>query len=234
VIPTAHVLLHLALCGAMQKSPDGAALPVEVRMLDGKGINRFDETVTVHHYGATGSAQFDAPRGAYHMFLIAPHYDCAAQDYIYIIEDHQRTINEQLSDGVPPTTEPMIIAGSAPQSFLYLQPQYILLDKNTQCNQPVGDPIPIKTTIENDQDSFYIWMYPDASHFQRGQEMVTLQLQTPTGESHYIRLKIPFPEPWGGFPNTIQFNVTDDEVDWLAGQPTGVLLCPRLFRTSAG
>jgi hypothetical protein len=64
--------------------------------------------------------------------------------------------------------------------------------------------------------------------------VMALQLQTPTGDNHYIRIKVPFPIPWDGGPEQIQFNVTDNEIDWLSGQPTGVLLCPKLFKTSAG
>jgi hypothetical protein len=63
---------------------------------------------------------------------------------------------------------------------------------------------------------------------------VALQLQTATGEEHYIRLKIPFPLPWQGFPADYQFSISEGVADGIATQPTGVLLCPRMTMTSGG
>jgi hypothetical protein len=39
---------------------------------------------------------------------------------------------------------------------------------------------------------------------------------------------------WEGWPSSIQFNVTEDMVDGLAGEATDTLLCPKLWETSAG
>jgi len=232
----AHVVLHLALCGAMQKAPAGAAIPVQVLLVDDHGNKRFNQTLTFKRYETTttGTVEFDAPAGEYVMQMVSAPYRCSAVDWIYIINEHRRTISEQLSDGMAQLSHPMMLDGTAPQSFLYLQPTYVLFDKTLQCNQPVPNPIPAKVRIENDDDSFYVWIEQTPDLYQRGGAQIALQMQTPTGDYHYIRLKIPFPTPWAGFPDNIQFNATVDEMDWLSGQPTGVLLCPRLFRTSAG
>lgn len=228
----AHIVLHLGLCNAMLKLPEGATARVHVRMLDRLSRPHVDQDFSVKRYSdPTVHLEFDSPPGLYQLQVSAPQYRCYAGDYLFIIDQHNRTVSEQLSDGTPVVTEPMMIDGTAPQSFLYLSPTYVLFDKTTQCDKPIPDPIPARVEIENDQDSFYIKLYSDPSLVARGPEIVALQLQTPTGEDHYIRLKIPFP-PTG--PDQIQFNVTDDEIAWLSGQPTGVLLCPRLFRTSAG
>lgn len=218
----------------MQRVPEGTSVPVQVRLVDRLGNIQLKQTFAALHFGDNARLEFNAPQGLYQMQLLSPQYGCYGRDFVFIIADHQRDIKETLYQGRPPAPEPLLIEGTAPASFLYLNPQYVLFPPNTPCNKPVPNTIPIKVTEENDEDSFYIWMYPDASNYERGQQMIALQLQTPTGDDHYIRLKIPFPIPWGGFPTSIQFNVSEDEVDWLSGQPTGVLLCPKLFRTSAG
>ncbi|MGA8839044.1 MAG: hypothetical protein WBG27_02685 [Candidatus Aquilonibacter sp.] len=231
----AHIVLHLGLCNAMLKLPEGATTKVHVRMLDRLSRPHVDQDFTVKRLSdPTVHLEFDSPPGSYGLEVSAPQYRCYASDIIVVIDQHNRTVNEQLSDGAPVAgTRPMLIDGTAPPSFLYLSPTYVLFDKTTQCDKPVPDPIPVRETIENDQDSFYIWLYSDPSLVARGPEIVALQLQTATGEDHYIRIKVPFPLAPGGL-GEVQFNVTDDEITWLSGQPTGVLLCPKLFRTSAG
>ncbi len=231
----AHVILHLGLCNAMLKLPQGATAKVHVRLMDHLAHPHAEQDLSFKRYGdSPARVEFDAPPGLYQLQISAAQFRCYADDYVFFLDQHNRTISEQLSDGAPVLTQPMLIDGTAPPSFMYLSPTYVLFDKDTPCDKPVPDPLPLHLTVENDQDSFYIWLYPDQSLIQHGPQMIALQLQTATGEEHYIKLKIPFPQPWGGFPNQIQFNVTDNEIDWLTGQPTGVLLCPRLFRTSAG
>ena len=58
----------------------------------------------------------------YQIQIAAPQYRCYAEDYLFIIADHNRTITEQLSDGTPVVEHPMLMTGTAPQSFLYLNP----------------------------------------------------------------------------------------------------------------
>jgi hypothetical protein len=235
MIPGAHLVLHLGLCNAMLKVPEGKPITAHVRLLDRTNHPHVDQDVTFTRYGQqSGEVTFNSPQGLYRIQIAAPQYRCYAEDYLFIIADHNRTITEQLSDGPPVEEHPMLMTGTAPQSFLYLNPTYVLFPKGTPCDKPVPDPLPAKITIENDQDSFYVKMYADPTLVAEGPVVVALQLETATGENHYIRLKIPFPQAWDGGPNEVQFNVTDNEIDWLSGQPTGVLLCPRLFRTSAG
>jgi hypothetical protein len=231
----AHVILHLGLCNSMLKLRPQTTIPIQVRIIDKIGRPHLDKTFRVERgYEPTGVVEFNSPPGEYQMQIKAPKFACNAMDYVYFIPDHDRVISEQLVDGPAPQTEPMLLEGTAPPSFLYVAPTYVLFDKTTQCNKPVGDPIPVHMVVENDQDSFYIWLYPDASLYARGPEILAMQLQTSTGEDHYIRLKVPFPLPWHGFPDTVSFNVTEDVIDSVATSPTGVLLCPKLYETSAG
>jgi hypothetical protein len=231
----AHIILHLGLCNAMMHVPPNTMITTHVRMVDRIGRPHVDQNLAFkRRYEPLGIVEFDSPPGEYQLQISAGQYRCYAADYLFILNGHDRTINEQLVDGAPVLTQPMLMDGSAPPSFLYLSPTYVLFDKNTQCNKPVGDPIPAHIVVEDDQDSFYIWIYPDATLMSQAPEIVALQLATSTGEDHYVRLKIPFPPPWRGFPNNYQFNITEDAIDGLAGQPTGVLLCPKIFETSVG
>jgi hypothetical protein len=231
----AHVILHLGLCSAMLKMPSGASARVHIRTVDHTNRPHVDQDFTLKHYtDSNAPIEFDSPPGLYEISISVPQYRCSAADFLFFIDQHNRTISEQLIDGIASHGQPLLLDGAAPASFIYLSPTYVLFDKSTQCDKPVPDPLPARITIENDQDSFYVWMYSDPTLVEHGPEVVALQVQTPTGDSHYIRLKVPFPQPWGGIPEEIQFNVRDSDIDWLSGQPTGVLLCPKLFKTSAG
>ncbi len=65
-------------------------------------------------------------------------------------------------------------------------------------------------------------------------QQLALRLRTPTHQYHYVRLPVPFPVPWGGWPTSITIDVTEDMVDSLASDPVDTLLCPKMWRTSAG
>ncbi|HTU69363.1 MAG TPA: hypothetical protein VMF11_03500 [Candidatus Baltobacteraceae bacterium] len=231
----AHVVLHLGLCHAMLNLPPETAITAHVRVIDRIGRPHLDQNMSfLRNYENTGVVQFDVPFGLYALQVSVPRYGCYAQDFFFIINGHDRTMTEQLTDGAPAATYPMLMDGTAPASFIYLSPTYVLFDKDTQCNKPVGDPIQVQTKIEDDQDSFYVWMYPDASLVARGQETIAMQIQTPTGDYHYVRIKAPFPVPWHGWPINIQFTLNEGAIDFISTQPTGVLLCPKIYETSSG
>ena len=110
----------------------------------------------------------------------------------------------------------------------------MLFDKSQAvCDKPVPAPLPERIVVENGRHAYDTWLYPDASA-SPGSQQLALRLRTPTHQYHYVRVPIPFPVPWTGWPSSIQFNVTQDMVDVLAGDPTDGLLCPKLWRTSAG
>jgi hypothetical protein len=231
----AHIIMHLGLCRAMMHVQPDTQITVHVRMVDRIGRPHVDQNMEFKRlYEPTGVIEFDTPPGMYQLQISAPQFRCYGADFLFILNGHDRTINEQLTDGAPVLTQPTLLDGTAPPSFLYLSPTYVLFDKDTQCNKPVGDPLPAHIVVEDDQDSFYVWIYPDKSLAAHAPEIVALQLATSTGEDHYVRLKVPFPQPFYGFPGNYQMNLTEDAIDGLATQPTGVLLCPKLFETSVG
>ena len=234
MIGLSHVILHAALCGRIARLAPQATVSFNVALVDQTQRQHVDKTIRVERgYDNTVLLEFDAPQGVYHMQVAAPRYGCSTTDFIALLPDHNRSISETLVQAPQPPPQPMLLQGTAPPAFLYVAPTFVLFDKNTQCNKELDDPLPSHIQVENDQDAFYVWLYSDQS-IPRESQMLVMRLATATGEYHYIRLKVPFPEPWGGWPQSIQFNINEDDIDWLAGQPVDVLLCPKLFRTSVG
>ena len=231
-----HVVLHLGLCNAVLKRPPETQVTVQVALYDRTKAKRLDKRFRVlRNYEPTGIVALDVPQGEYLMTIAVPQYGCAVNDFVDFLPNRDRTISEQLADGPPPVVEPVLAEGDAPAAFLYLQPTFVAFDKaSADCNKPVPDPIPVHTVVEYDQDSFYVWMYPDPSLYQRGPMTIAMEMQTATGEEHYLRLKIPFPLPWGGWPENWRMSITEDDADGIATQPTGILLCPKIYMTSVG
>ncbi len=229
-----HVILHVALCGGIARAPANTTVALHVHMADRIGRAQVDRVYRFER-GDDPEAivEFDSAFGIYRLDLNAPKYRCSATDYLFFIAGLDRSINENLDNAPPPT--PLLLSGAAPQSFLYVQPTFVLFDKSAvACDKPVGEPLPAHIDVENDQDAYYARFISDASLNNGNPEQLALRLRTPTHQYHYVRIPIPFPIPWTGWPTSIQFNVTEEMLDSLAGDPVGTLLCPKLWRTSAG
>jgi hypothetical protein len=236
MLPLAHVILHVGFCQAIARAPESTPIAVRVRLTDRLGHVQVNRTYRFERGDeGEGVVEFDSAFGIYRLDLGVPRYGCAAADYLFFIAGHERSITETLTDAAvarPPT--PMLLSGEAPQSFLYVQPTFVLFDKaQVACNKPLPQPLPTQITVENDQDGYYAWLYADPSG-ATGPLQLALRLRTPTHQYHYVRVPLAFPVPWAGWPLSIQFNVTEDMVDGLAGDPVNTLLCPKLWRTSAG
>ena len=234
MIGMSHIILHAAMCARIARLAPDTPVNVNIQLVDRTGRERIQKSLRVERGdGSTLLLEFDAPQGIFQMQMVAPKYGCTGMDYWALLPEHNRSINGTLVQGVAPQPQPMLLQGTAPPSFLYVAPTFVLFPSATQCNKPVEDPLPSNIQVENDQDAFYVWLFSQPQTARESQ-MIVLRLATPTGEYHYIKLKVPFPEPWGGWPQSIQFNVTEEDIDSLAGQPVDVLLCPKLFRTSVG
>ena len=236
MLALSHVILHVGFCGAIARAPADTTIALRVRVADHTGRSQVDRVYRFER-GDEGEAivEFDSSFGIYRLDLATAKYRCSATDYLFFIAGHDRSVTEKLSDAplpAPPT--PALLSGEAPQSFLYVQPTFVLFDKSqVTCNKPLPAPLPTQINVENDQDGYYTWLYADATA-AAGSQQLTLRLRTPTHQYHYVRLPIPFPIPWTGWPQSIQFNVMEDMVDSLAGEAVNTLLCPKLWRTSAG
>jgi hypothetical protein len=229
-----HAILNVSLCAAIATAKPDSSIAMRVRVVDRRNTPRLDRVFRFDRGDGDNPkvVEFDVPQGTYRMDLSVPKYGCGVSDYVAFLPDRNRSIAETLAPGSPHPSEPVLIEGASPQSFLYVQPTFVLLDKNsTGCNKPVGDLIPTQVTVENDQDAYYASLYSDPTTESRGPVQLALRLKTPTHQYHYVRLPIPFPMPWGGWPNNVQFDVTQDEIDGLAGQPVDTLLCLHLWET---
>jgi hypothetical protein len=236
MLPLAHVILHVGFCGAIARTAPETSVALRVRLSDRAGRVAVDRTYRVER-GDEGEAivEFDSAFGLYAFQVDAPGFRCVASDYLFFIAGEDRSITEKLSDPPPPTPpRPLLLSGTAPQSFLYVQPSFVLFDKSQAvCNKPLPAQLPINAVVENDQNSYYVWLYADPAA-ALGSQQLALRLRTPTHQYHYVRVPIPFPMPWNGWAQSIQFNVTEEMVDGIAGDPVDTLLCPKLWKTSAG
>jgi len=231
-----HLYLHLTLCAAIAKLSPDAVVPIHVKLTYRNGGEpALDKTFRVKRGDGTEAVvEFDADRNFYALHVDVPKYDCSTSDFLDVLEEQNRTISETLEDGPPqPQTPVTILDGTAPQSFTYVKPTFALFDNSVTCGQPVTAPIPAKIKVEYDQGSYYVWMYPDATLAARGPLSVAMRLRTATGTYHYVHLPVEFPRPWGGWPYSIRFPVTEDMIDGLATEKTDTLLCPKLWATSA-
>jgi hypothetical protein len=235
MVGLSHVILHVGLCSSAGRATPDTTIAMHVRAINRIGKSQMDKAFRFERGGETPPVvSFDLPPGTYRLDMALPKYDCSASDFVQLLRDHDRSISENLNQGVQPPPTPMLLEGTAPTSFLYAKPTFVLFDKNTTCDKPVGDPIQARIDVENDQDAYYASLYPDASMAARGPLVVALQLGTATGEDHYIRVPMQFPAPWNGWPENVRFNVTEDELDELAGKPVDTLLCPHLLKTTSG
>jgi hypothetical protein len=236
MLALSHVILHVGFCSSILRATPETTIAIRVRTADRIGRVQVDRVYRVER-GDENEAivEFDSAFGIYSLEVEAPKYRCSATDYLFFISGHDRSIAEKLSDApAPAPPKPVLLSGTAPQSFLYVQPTFVLFDKSqVACKKPLPQPLPTNIVVENDQDAYYAWLNLDPSAGTSPQQLA-LRLRTATHQYHYVRIPIPFPVPWTGWPTSIQFNVTEEMVDSLAGDPVDTLLCPKLWQTSAG
>lgn len=236
MVALSHVILHLGLCSSVAKLKPETTIAIHVHATDKRDQVIVDRTFRVERGDDEERVvEFDIPWGIYRMEASVPKFNCNAAEYFSFLAEHDRSITETLADGGAPTTTPMLLDGTAPQSFLYVKPTFVLFDKNVvACNKPLPDPLPSHIVVENDSDAYYAWLYNDAPLPPGTVPLLALRLKTPTHQYHYVRLPIPVELRWGGWPGSIEFTVTEDMVDELASEPVDTLLCPKLWSTSAG
>ena len=228
------IFLHLGLCDAVAQAPPDAVIPMHVTMSYKVGGTEVDKVFRVTRGSGTQAVvEFTVPRSVYRLAVDVPKYRCGASDFVDAIEGTNRAVTETLVDGPPPAASPVfILDGTAPLSFVYTKPSFVAFDKSVTCDKPVDVPVPTHIAVEYDQGAYYTWLYEDPQLIAKGPLTVALRLRTTTGLAHYVRLPIPFPAPWGGWPSSVTFNVTEDMIDGLATEKTDTLLCPKLWETS--
>jgi len=230
----AHVVLHVSLCSAMARAKPATTIAMRVRIVDRRSTTRFERAFAVERGDDDNPkiVEFDAPEGTYRLDATVPKYGCDASQFVTFLPDLNRTVDVALTAATPDPGGPLLVDGTSPLSFSYVAPAFVLYDKNaTPCNAKVGQAIPFRVEVENDQDAYYASLFGDPSLAARGPLQLALRLRTPTHQYHYVRVPIPFPMPWGGWPSNVRFDVTQDMIDALASQPVDTLLCLRMWET---
>jgi hypothetical protein len=235
-VALAHIFLHVGLCNAVARAAPDTTIAMHVQMAYRVGGDEIDKTVRfTRGESAQTVVEFDIPRSTYRLQIDVPKYNCSAADFIDVLADTSRAITEQLAD--VPDAQPRqasIFDGTAPLSFVYVKPTFAVFDKSVACDGPVTQPLPARIEVEYDQGGYYVWLHDDPSLEGRGPLTVAVKLRTTTGLAHYVRLPVPFPVPWGGWPETVRFDISEDMVASLATEKTDTLLCPKMWGTSSG
>jgi hypothetical protein len=228
-----HIFLHLALCNAAAQAPPETTIPVHVTMAYHVGGNEVDRVFKVARGdGAEAVAEFDVPRSLYKLQVDLPQYKCGVTDFIDVLSDHNRTVAETLVPAPVPAPAPVVMLdGAAPLSFGYLKPTFVVFAAGLGCDQPVTTALPVRVNTEYDPGAYFVALGSDASAGSTGPLVVALRLRTTTGLAHYVRLPLPFPLPWNGWPTTVRFDITEEMIDGLITEKTDTLLCPKLWET---
>ncbi len=234
MIGIAHAILHVSLCAPIARTAPQTAVAMRMRLVDRRGTPQVQREFRFERGDDDNPkvVEFDAPQGTYRLDLTVPRYGCSSSQYLTFLPDLSRSIDATLDSAPPTPGQPLLIDGMSPQSFSYVNPEFVLFDKATAvCNKPVGAAVPFTVNVENDHDAYYATLYGDPALAGRAPLQLALRLRTPTHQYHYVRVPIPFPMAWGGWPSNVQFDVTQDEIDSLASQPVDTLLCLHLWET---
>jgi hypothetical protein len=229
-----HIFLHVAFCAAMLRAPSGAQVPLHVTMTHHNGVTAFDQEFKAVREGKDTVLEFDVSPGIYRLIIDSPKYGCSRVDFLNVLDGLNRNVSETMADTPPepPRDGVALVDGTAPQSFVYLKPTFVMFDKSLACNQPVTTPLPVRTDVEYDTGSYHLWLHSDAALLAQAPLVAALRLQTPTSTAHYVRVRIPFPIPWTGWPGVFEMNITEDMVDGLSTEKVDTLLCPKIWQTS--
>ncbi len=228
-----HVALHVGLCGPISRLRAQTAFAMHVRVSDRIGRPQVDRTYSADRgYGEEPVVEFDVPRGLYRLQVSVPKYGCSASDFVFFIPDQLRNIKETLASGPSPGGVPLLLTGTTPAAFSYAQPEFVALDRNAPCNQPISNPIPLQTTIEKDEDAYYAQFMPQLPDRAIESLSVVMKLRTATGEYHYVRIPVKFPVPATPWPSAFELNIPEGYLDSIATDPIDTLLCPKFTATS--
>jgi hypothetical protein len=236
MLDLAHAIVHVGYCAAIARLSPEATFVVRVHVSDRIGRTQLDRAYRVERgAGSEAIVEFDNPFGIYRLDIDAPKYGCSATDYLVFIPGHTRSISEALFAQAPTPQMPMLLSGIAPQTLLYANPTFVLFDKSAAaCGKPIPAALPTHITVENDQDAYYAWLYNDDQTRALGSELLALRLQTPTHQHHYVRIPLSFPVPQTPWPESVGLDISEEMIDELATEPVDTLLCPKMWRTSAG
>jgi hypothetical protein len=236
MLALSHVILHLGLCSAVAKLPPETTIAIHVHATDRADQVAVDRTFrTERGDDEDRVVEFDIGQGTFKMEAAIPKYGCSAVQYFSFLPELNRSVTMSLIPAAGQVAPSMLLDGTAPQSFLYVKPTFVLFDKNTvACGKPITDPLPSHIDVDNADDSYYASFYPDVTLPPGAVPLLAIRLKTPTHQYHYVRVPVPVPMRASGWPARITFTVNQDMVDELASDPVDTLLCPKLWSSSSG
>ena len=199
-------------------------------------INRvvYERTVQFQRdRGNEARVEFDSSWGTYRITMSVPKYRCNGVDYIQILQDHDRNINTAIVDGPANPIAPVLVVGSLPVSFAYVQPSLVMFPATLRCNAAVGDPQTAGIDNQLEQDAYYASIRTPALYRQPIAVTLAVRFTDSSGGFHYVRMPWKFPSGYN-WPSIGQLNVDDAFVDWAAQQTEDILLCPKFYGTSVG
>ncbi|MGZ3506000.1 MAG: hypothetical protein ACXWNK_13735 [Vulcanimicrobiaceae bacterium] len=236
MVGLSHIVLHVALCKAVTRLPAQTSVDLRVVMAYRVREPEMDRTFRfVRGDEDETTVEYDAPQGVYRLQISLPkQYGCSDVEYLTVLPDHDREISATLRSGISTPITPAIVAGAAPPATAYLHPTVVLVDKSVACGKDVGTPVTDGIDIENVPDAYYAKVTSPAILSSPAAHSVALRLTDASGGYHYVRVPLEFPPALNGWPTYQRLDVTTDFVDYVATQPEDTLLCPKIFRTTAG
>jgi hypothetical protein len=229
-----HIVLHMTLCNAALRKGPNFDLPVHVVVRDPINRKIVDQTFTIERdaEGETSAAEFDVPWGLYGIFASAKvgRTDCTGVEYFEVLQDHNRTLTISMQDGTAHPPVPVLIMGTSPLSYSYMQPTVVVLPPGGKCNGPVGTPLNADVDQQSDSDGYYASIYPTEVLAQNPGFGLAIQFKDSSGGNKYVRI----PGTLGFYsahPSALQFNIDDGIIEYLTDKAEDTLLCPRLYKT---
>ncbi len=161
---------------------------------------------------------------------------CSGIEYFMVLADHNRTLNTSMQEGPTKAIVPVLVMGSAPFSFSYVQPTVVAFDKSAACNASVPDPLDAGIVTQNNGDGYYASVFPNPALVQHAPPVVAVRLTDSHAGYHYVRVPTKFMAyvGAGSWPSAVQLNVSEDLIDYVADKPEDTLLCPKMYQTITG
>jgi hypothetical protein len=233
MLALSHVILHLGLCSAVAKLPPETQVAIHIHATDRADQVIVDRTFRMERGDDDERVvEFDITQGTFRVEAAIPKSGCSTVAYFSFLQEIGRNVSMSLVPQSAPLQPVLLLDGAAPQSFLYVKPTLVLFDKATvACGKPITDPLPSHIDIDNASDAYYASIYADTPLPPGVVPLLAIRLKTPTHQYHYVRVPVPVPTRWLGWPGRITFAVDENMVDELASEPTDTLLCPKLTTT---
>ena len=232
-MPLSHIVMHLALCNSVVRQDARRDVPVRVVLTDKLDRTAFDQKFKIEQ-GTTREApiEFDIPFGVYRADIATP--TCSAVRYMSVLPNVNRGVDVSLEEGKvqnPPV--PAIVQGTAPFEFSYVQPTVMLFPRGLKCNDPIGDPLNVPLSMENEPDSYYATILASPVLEQNAPITVVVRLNDSHGGYQYVR--VPMSDSVGlhtRWPAIGTVTISEGFIDEIAGKPEDTLICIHFLKTT--